>query len=186
MFYSICLKRSVVWLVWLLQSLGALLAQDTLRNIPRSPYSPNKAALYSAVLPGAGQIYVKKYWKVPIIYAACIGTGTVVYLNHKQYKYAQTELDYRNKNNGIPKNPELQNVSSDVLRSYAEERRRYRDLFAIVSVLVYTGNIIDAYVDAHLSTYDISDDLSLRIKLGIQCYSNVQTGIGITAGLYFK
>jgi hypothetical protein len=109
-----------------------------------------------------------------------------VYLNHKQYKYAQTELEYRNKNNGDTKNPELKNVSSDALRSYAEERRRYRDLFAIVSVLVYTGNIIDAYVDAHLSTYDISDDLSLRIRPGIQCYSNAHTGIGITAGLYFR
>jgi hypothetical protein len=142
--------------------------------------------MYSAVLPGAGQVYVKKYWKVPVIYAVGIGTSTVVYINHRQYKYAQKELDYRNKNNGAFQNNELKNVSSDVLRSYAEERRRYRDLFAIVSVLVYAGNIIDAYVDAHLASYDISDDLSFKIKPSIQTYTNTYIGIGISAGLYFK
>lgn len=186
MCYNTFLKRSAIVFLLFFQSICVLFAQDTLRNIPHSPYNPNRAALYSALLPGAGQIYVKKYWKVPIIYAVGIGTGTVVYLNHKQYKYVQNELEYRNKNNGAFQNPELQNVSSDVLRSYAEERRRYRDLFAIVSVLVYVGNIIDAYVDAHLATYDISDDLSFRIKPEIQMYANMYPVIGISARVYLK
>lgn len=142
--------------------------------------------MYSAVLPGAGQVYVKKYWKVPIIYAAAIGTGTVIYFNHKEYKYVQKELEYRNNNNGAFQDPELANVSSDALRSYADERRRYRDMFAIIGVLVYVGNIIDAYVDAHLSTYDISDDLSFRIKPHVQPYSYRQMGIGISAVFYLK
>lgn len=186
MFYSICPKHKYIILLFLFQSICVIFAQDTLRNIPRSPYHPNKAALYSAILPGAGQVYVKKYWKVPVIYATGIATGTVVYINHKQYKQAQKELDYRNKNNGAVQNPEWVNVSSEVLRSYADERRRYRDLFAIVSVLVYTGNIIDAYVDAHLATYDISDDLSFKIRPAVESYANRYVGIGITASIYLK
>lgn len=186
MCYNIYRKHRTVLLLILLQGVSMLFAQDTLRNTSQSPYNPNKAALYSAVLPGAGQVYVKKYWKVPVIYAVGIGTGTVVYLNHKQYKYAQKELDYRNKNNGAFQNSELKNVSSDALRSYAEERRRYRDLFAILSIVVYSGNIIDAYVDAHLASYDISDDLSFRIKPNIQNYANRGAGIGICAELYLK
>ncbi len=186
MYYNIFPKHSIISFLLFFQSICLLFAQDTLRNISNSPYNPNKAALYSALLPGAGQIYVKKYWKVPIIYAVGIGTGTVVYINHKQYKYVQKELDYRNKNNGAFQNNELKNVSSDVLRAYAEERRRYRDLFAIVSVLVYAGNIIDAYVDAHLASYDISDNLSFKVKPVVQTYAGRYTGIGISAGLYLK
>lgn len=186
MYYNICHKHKSILFVLFFSSLIAVFAQDTLRNIPPSPYNPNRAAIYSAILPGAGQVYVKKYWKVPIIYAAGIGTGTVVYINHKQYKYVQKELEYRNKNNGAFLHNELKNVSSDVLRAYAEERRRYRDLFAIITVLVYAGNIIDAYVDAHLATYDISDDLSFKIKPVIQAYAGRYTGVSISAGLYFK
>ncbi|MCS7076325.1 MAG: DUF5683 domain-containing protein [Bacteroidia bacterium] len=148
----------------------AAFGQDTIYTTLSSPYQPNRAAIYSAILPGAGQVYVKKYWKVPIIYAIGAGTGLVVYFNHKEYKIVQRELDFRNKNNGAYQNEDFRNVSSDALRTYAEERRRYRDLFIILSVLVYVGNIIDAYVDAHLATYDISDNLALRARPYMQTH----------------
>ncbi|MCS7029073.1 MAG: DUF5683 domain-containing protein [Bacteroidia bacterium] len=188
MCYNIYRKHRFIWIGFVIfWNCYTAWAQDTIRNVPPSPYNPDRAAIYSAILPGTGQVYVKKYWKVPIIYVLGAGTIWTVHYNHKEYKIVQRELEFRNKNNGMVQNEIFKNVSSDALRTYAEERRRYRDLFAIVTALIYVGNIIDAYVDAHLATYDISDDLSLKfqpiLRTPEHSSESMYAGISLTIGL---
>jgi len=131
------------------------------RNKPRvqRAHSPTKAALFSAVLPGMGQVYNKKYWKVPIIYA---GGGFVYYL------YDYYNRNYNNFSNAYSaflneKIDEYRNLTTEEsLKAAKDFYRRYRDLNVIIMVGVYLANIIDATVDAYLFNFDVSRDLSLR------------------------
>lgn len=121
--------------------------------------SPKKASILSAVLPGAGQIYNKKYWKVPIIYG--LG-GFLVYNTIQQnnnYQYFKKEL-LNVLNGGISK----EGYSANQLTLLKNQSKKWRDLSIAGVVLVYILNIIDANVDAHLKTFDVSDDLSLNIS----------------------
>ncbi|SKB29412.1 DUF5683 domain-containing protein [Alkalitalea saponilacus] len=142
-------------------------------------HSPHKATLYSAVLPGLGQIYNDKYWKVPLLYA---GIGGVVYgisfntTYYNRYRSAYRDFLIRDPGNTsyerfIP--PTL--TIDDVHGRYAEwfqralqnKRRRYkrdRDLSYIGLAAIYLANIIDAAVDAHFYDFDISDDLSFSLE----------------------
>ncbi|MFO7790865.1 MAG: DUF5683 domain-containing protein [Bacteroidota bacterium] len=123
--------------------------------------SPLKASIYSAVLPGAGQIYNRKYWKVPIVYA---GIGTFTYLG---FQYQQQFTRYKsaliNRQNGEP--DEFEGLLSDnAIENEMDRLRRMRDLNIIGATLMYLLQIIDANVDASLSDFDVSDDLSLMLK----------------------
>lgn len=132
--------------------------QDTLLG-----RSPARAALFSAVLPGLGQAYNGKYWKVPIVYA---GMGTSVFFildNRKNYRHyrdnylAEVDTD-PNTNSTLDSN-----FTSEFLREQADQYRQWMELSYVVLAGFYILNIVDASVDAHLSTFDVSDDLSLRV-----------------------
>lgn len=128
-------------------------------------HSPKLATLLSTAVPGLGQAYNKKYWKIPIIYA---GMGYCVYMAkrdnnlYKDYKKTYLDLYYSS-------NPDstvyLYGVGYTLsgLESGKNYYRRYRDLFVIFTSGLYLMNIIDANVDAHLFDFDISDDISMRI-----------------------
>jgi len=127
-------------------------------------HSPKKATIMSAALPGLGQIYNKKYWKLGIIYG---GFGTLGYLinkSTKEYKSYRTEYIFRlNPDNvGLTENPEYNNFSTNNLRTLLDNERRSRDLFLAGSFLLYILNIVDATVDAHLFDFNVNDDLSIR------------------------
>jgi hypothetical protein len=128
---------------------------------PVQTHSSSKAILLSAVLPGAGQFYNKKYWKMPIIYA---GMGALIYA-----------IDFNNKNYHTYKDAYIARTDADAsttddyprytdenLRSLFEYYRRNRDLSYILLGAVYVLNILDAYVDAELFYFDVSDDLSMN------------------------
>lgn len=119
---------------------------------------PKKASVLSAILPGAGQIYNKKYWKVPVVYAlgGLLVYNTIQQNNH--YQYFKKEL-LNVLNGGISK----EGYSSDQLILLKNQSKKWRDLSIAGVVLVYLLNIIDANVDAHLKTFDVSDNLSLKI-----------------------
>lgn len=146
-------------------------------------HSPRKASLYSAVLPGLGQAYNGKYWKIPILYA---GLGTLVYsinFNHR------TLIDYTEAYYALlhTDNPEAfrfknQRVTPEVLNRGIEEYRRTRDYLIIISGIVYFLNIADALVDAHLNYFDMGEGLSLKIRpTGGQFQNNVNyAGLAIT------
>lgn len=156
----------MTFLALLLLSITAK-AQDTL--VEKKVHSPKRAAIYSAVLPGAGQVYNGKWWKVPIIYAGFGGVGYLVYDNYSNYKTFLTayKLKTGNLDEGeTPTEYEIQLSESYLasqLQSYKESYRRDFEFYCILMAAWYGLNIVDAIVDGHLYTYDISDDLSFHI-----------------------
>ena len=143
---------------------------------PRSKrvYSPGKAALRSAIIPGWGQIYNRKYWKVPIVYGA-IGTTAGIFIYNLQ-NYKDTRFAYRVKYNMRVNGTDsalysqikdvLQPLSESSLRSYRDQFRRDIDYSVVFFVIMWGLNVVDAAVDAHLKSFDVSPDLSFRIKPG--------------------
>ena len=130
---------------------------------------PARAALFSAVIPGAGQVYNKAYWKVPIIYATGAVLGYFLIDNNNKYQDFRQALNQRSRNEtdryvddriyGV-NNPR----GSENLRFSRDFYRRNRDLTIMLSVVAYGLNIAEAYVHAHLKDFDISEDLSLRVQ----------------------
>ena len=121
---------------------------------------PKKAALYSAILPGSGQIYTKKYWKVPVIYGGLITSA--YYINESNDFYQLYKSTYLNRLDGDF--TDNLNYSDSDLRTLTEHYRRNREVSALLFTLTYILNIVDASVNAHLFDYDVSEDLSLHIQ----------------------
>lgn len=143
--------------------------QDKKLNI----FDPRKAAIRSAILPGLGQIYNKKYWKLPIVYGALGISGSVFVYNFKWYKrtrYAYKVLATKDTANFPRVYRDLQIFISrnDLTRlQYARDQyRRSIDYSALFFVLLWGLNVVDATVDAHLKGFDVSPDLTLRVKPG--------------------
>lgn len=128
------------------------------------PLRPSKAAFYSAILPGAGQFYNKKYWKIPIVWGA-IGTGIYFYIrNDKQFdryrdaykrRLAGFTDDEFSDTNGNPL------ISNDGLIRAQQQFRRNKEVSLLVTIGLYALNIIDANVDAHLLQFNVDENLSL-------------------------
>nr|WP_311466424.1 DUF5683 domain-containing protein [uncultured Porphyromonas sp.] len=166
-------------------------------------WQPNSSkALLWALLPGGGQIYNRKYWKLPIVWGAFMTCYYSVTWNHRQYQ------DYHAAYRDLSSEDPLKNTSwlafapagakaedyktyqstlKSTLKRGNDFYRRYRDLSILASILVYGLSILDAYVDAELYTFDISPDLSLRVapevglpKLGIPSYQ-----LGVNCSLTF-
>ncbi len=162
-------------------------AIDTSKTVKDSiiPHSARKAAIYSAILPGLGQAYNKKYWKIGIIVA---GTGALIYsLNFSQglYKNYKSELIKRQQNLG-GLNPELNLYSDANLNELQSYYRRNRDLSIIGMFLLYALNIVDANVDGHLFDFDVSEDLSLKISPSpFNIYAGNTRGSGFSISLNF-
>lgn len=154
-----------------------LVVKDTLKKTTINPLAPSKAAFYSAILPGLGQAYNKKYWKIPIVYAA-IGAGVYSYTwNNKRY-HAYRDA-YKQRLAGKP--DDYQYLDDSRLIEGQKFYQKNRDLSAIVTVALYILNIVDANVDAHLLQYNVNNNLSLRP--GIQptdVYSKQQLGLALS------
>ena len=123
---------------------------------------PKRAGLYSAILPGAGQVYTKKYWKVPIIYAGLITSAYYIKENHNLYNlYKQTYLNRIDGN----RTDDFTNQYTDAnLLTLTEHYRRNREISALLFTLTYVLNIVDASVSAHLFNYDVHEDISLHLQ----------------------
>lgn len=146
------------------------------------PLAPSKAAFYSAILPGLGQAYNKKYWKIPIVYAA-IGTGVYFYLdNNKQYNRVRDA--YKRRLAGFSDDEFQNRLTDDGLREAQKGYRRNKELSLLVTFGLYALNIIDANVDAHLLQYNISNDLSLRPHYKIEEFDNVGR-VGLSLNFQF-
>ena len=196
---------------------GKLVPLDTLvKNSPtiedkaradsiKKAFSPGKATIRSAIIPGWGQIYVrkgmqgsflKKYWKIPIIYGA-LGITAGVFIYNLQYyrdtrfaysaKYrvsqpgatAQDTIDYNNIK------PELLPYDVGSLRTFRDEFRANVDYSALFFVLIWGLNVVDATVDAHLKAFDVSPDLSFKFKIGPSQFAGT-TGMSLVLGLKNK
>lgn len=147
---------------------------------PIDPLAPSRAAFYSAILPGLGQAYNKKYWKIPIVYAA-IGTGIYFYIdNNTEYKKVRNA--YRRRLAGFSDDEFQGRLTDDGLRQAQTTLRRNKELSLLVTVGLYALNIIDANVDAHLLQYNIDDNLSFKPHYKLDQFDN-SGSLGLTFNL---
>ncbi|SDH89054.1 DUF5683 domain-containing protein [Winogradskyella thalassocola] len=136
-----------------------IIANETLVKKEIDPLRPSKAAFYSAVLPGLGQAYNKKYWKIPIVWGA-IGTGVYFFVrNDKQFdRYRDA---YKSRLAGF-KDDEFYNIiSDDGLIRAQEQFRRNKEMSILITLGLYALNILDANIDAHLLQFNVDENLSL-------------------------
>ncbi|SFE10672.1 hypothetical protein SAMN05518672_104504 [Chitinophaga sp. CF118] len=138
--------------------------KDSVAPVPESVHSPRKAALFSAVLPGLGQAYNHQYWKIPLVYAA-LGITTYTFIDNMS-EYRRYRNAYRIRMDGNADTVDefaglYQNAST--LKLIRDQYREWVDYSVLVFTLAYGLNILDATVFAHLRTFDMSDDLSMKI-----------------------
>jgi hypothetical protein len=149
----------------------------------RSPAS--KAALRSAIIPGWGQAYNKKYWKIPIVYGAlAVPVVTFTYnLNwYQKTRYAYTVKYTKDTANFSNIDPQLQPLSTESLRVYRDDFRRNMDYSVIAFLILWGLNVVDAAVDGHLKDFNVNDDLSIRIKPGYSPMANTN-GLSIVLNI---
>ena len=153
-------------------------------RIPRKPAKdmnlwrpdPKRALWLALVIPGGGQIYNRKYWKLPLVYGGFIGCLYAMNWNNTMYKdYSQAYLDLMDNDPGTQSYNQFMHLGMQItdankdryqklFKSRKDRYRRWRDMSFFVLVGVYALSVIDAYVDAELSVFDISKDLSLKIE----------------------
>lgn len=147
-------------------------AQDTIRLTPAAPdtinlktyanrYNPRKALLYAAVLPGLGQVYNKKYWKLPLVYGGIGVTGYAIRFYQQGYSKYRAEL-FEILRTGANLSPS--GFTETQLRTLIDRYRRERDFMIIVMGGVYILQMIDAHVDAHLKEFDLNPQLKLSVR----------------------
>jgi len=147
-----------------------------------SSHSPKKAAIMSALLPGLGQAYNKKYWKMPIIYAGFGGLGYVFVFNQKRFVMYRDAFKYRVDADAGTVDEYVGVYTDNDLVTLKNYYHRYRDVAVIGGLVLYMLNIVDAAVDAHLFTFDVSDNLSMNIAPYIDVNSfanNIQKGVSL-------
>ena len=161
---------------------GLLIEEQLIKKEVYEPLAPARAAFYSAVVPGLGQAYNKKYWKIPIIYA---GMAAGIYF------YKQNDDDYDRFRNAYKRrlagytddefygDGDEPLISTDRLINAQKSSQKNKDLSIIVTVAFYLLNVIDANVDAHLRQYEVSEDLSLEPNFEVNPM-NAQTQYGMS------
>lgn len=143
---------------------AAVTANDSnILILPESAHSVKKAVRYSMVLPGLGQAYNRKYWKIPIIYG--LGGFTAFTATQNGREYIRYRDAYRIRVDGDPNTvDEFQGqINNAVLRQNRDAFRQQRDLYWILTAGVYALNLVDAAVDAHLFDFNVSDNLSMQL-----------------------
>lgn len=156
----------------------SLNVSDTIKISPVKTHSPTKAALFSTIVPGLGQAYNKKYWKMPIVYA---GMGVSLYFaisNHVSFKKFKTAYIIR-----LDSDPDTADefdgvLSEEGLQANMDFHQRNRDLSYIFVGLFYVLNIVDAAVDAHLFNFPKNDNLSFNLQPSLELTSNNELAKG--------
>jgi len=158
-------------------------------SVKKRGYNPRVAAMRSAILPGLGQIYNRKYWKLPIVYGGLGVTGYIFFDNIKTYKEYKFAYAARIKAEANPPDSTGYNqlkavyktLSPNTIRAARDEFRRYVDYSALIFILLWGLNVVDAAVDAHLKGFDVTPDLSLHIRPG---YSDMAKTNGLSLVLH--
>ncbi len=172
----------------------------TKQPIPKFMPNPTRALWLSLIIPGAGQVYNRKYWKIPIVYGGFLGCVYALSWNGQMYRdYSQAYLDIMDNDPNtdsyldmLPINYDITGKEErfkDIFKNKKNFYRKYRDLSIFCMVGVYLLSVVDAYVDAELSSFDISKDLGLKIEPTIMNNGNAwkspTTGMGIQCRLNF-
>lgn len=224
--FAFCHIRRVILILLLLIGNTTLFAQDTIAVLTPSDSTaitkiakevnknkrdwttwkpdPKRAMWLAIVIPGAGQIYNRKYWKLPIVYGGFVGCAYAMRWNDQMFKdYSQAYLDIMDDDDttrsydqflhlGAQITPQNIERYKDIFKRRKDMYRRWRDLSFFCMIGVYALSIIDAYVDASLSQFDISDDLSLQVEPGLVSSGRHKgltggssTGVGVNCFLKF-
>ncbi len=153
-----------------------------------NPLAPSKAAFYSAVLPGLGQAYNKRYWKIPIIYAG-MASGVYFYIKNDN-DYDRFRTAYKRRLAGFTDdefygNGETPVISNDRLIDAQRSAQKNKDISIIVTLAFYLVNIVDANVDAHLKQFNVSENLSVQPNFEVNPI-NASTNYGLSLRLNLK
>ena len=164
----------------------AILVDSPKKEQKEERHSPTKAAWHAAVLPGWGQIYNKKYWKLPIVYGGLGGLGYWVYFNADQHRYYRQAFLAKTDEDPATVDP-LPFVSESSILQTKEYYRRQLDASILFTLGFYCLQIVDAVVDAHLFNFDVSDDLTLQWRPVIPV-SSFRAGMPTpqAAGIHFS
>ncbi len=162
-----------------------LIEEDVIIRNEIDPLRPSKAAFYSAVLPGLGQIYNKRYWKAPIVWAA-IGTGIYFYVSNDK-EFDRYRDAYKRRLAGFEDDEFFGVVSDDGLIRAQEQFRRNKEVSLLITLGLYALNIIDANVDAHLLQFNVDENLSLSPHYQYNEMENTSdVGLTLNFKLMFK
>ena len=161
---------------------------DTSNKKKVKKFDPRIATKRSAMIPGWGQIYNKKYWKLPLVYGGLGITAGVFQYNVKNYKLLR--LAYMYKIDTISANdalidPRFKNLSANALRSYRTAFRQNVDYTVLFFIAFWGLNVVDATVDGHLKQFNVNDNLSLQLKQGYSPMANT-TGISLVLDIHSK
>ncbi len=139
----------------------SVLCIATLLYAQKDSLNPQKALMWSLLLPGAGQFYNHSYWKIPVVYAA-IG-GAVGFMLWNQRNYEHFRQAYKAKIDNDPATQDIYpNVPAELLRAQRDYYRRNRDLGILLIGIAYALNAMEAYVDAHLKYFDVSEEVYIQ------------------------
>jgi len=148
-------------------------------------FNPHKATIRSAIFPGWGQFYNKKYWKVPLVWGGIGATVGIFFYNVKTYKALKQAYIYKtdgDQTNDLSIDPRFSNLSANALKTYRNSFRQNVDYSVLFFILFWGLNVVDATVDAHLKAFDVNDDLSLHFKAGYSELANT-TGVSLVLKL---
>ena len=149
---------------------------------PINPLAPSKAAFYSAVLPGLGQAYNKKYWKIPIVYAG-LGIGLYFYFDNAN-EYDRYRDAYKRRLAGFSDDEFFGTIDTNGLIEAQKTLQRNQEISLLVTIGIYVLNIIDANVDAHLLQFNVDDNLSLKPHYKLNEFDR-SSDLGLTVNFKF-
>ena len=163
--------------------------KDTSLSSPvKKKHDPKIATRRSAIVPGGGQVYNKKYWKVPLVYGALGTTAGIFFYNLKNYKSLKVAYIYRtdtDTTNDALIDPKYQPLSTSAIRTNRDIYRQNVDYSVLFFILFWGLNVVDATIDGHLNEFDVSDNISLRITPGFSDMANT-TGISLVFDIHSR
>jgi hypothetical protein len=163
------------------QNDGRVLAEPLPDSARRSDIrDPKKATYLALALPGAGQIYNRKYWKLPLVYGAMGTSAVFLVYNRAEMRQANEELRYRYANNGALNDPEYARYTTSALIGLRDQYKTYRDFSILALTGAYGLQVLDAVVDAHLSGFDMNQPIS-----GLHIRPSFAMGAGVAVRFEF-
>ncbi len=167
---------------------NAKIVTDTSDNKSPKKFDPRIATRRSAMIPGWGQIYNKKYWKLPLVYGGLGITAGVFFYNVKTYKLLRLAYIYKidkDTTNDKLIDPRFKNLSAEAIRTNRNLFRQNVDYSVLFFIVFWGLNVVDATVDGHLKQFDVNDNLSLQLKQGYSPLANT-TGISLVLDIHSK
>jgi hypothetical protein len=165
---------------------GRVAVNDSLSKIKKHKFEPipKKSGLFSAIIPGTGQIYNRQYWKVPLVYGAA--AASIYFFSYNYDKYTTYKKAYFGRltnggNSTADETEEIKRYATGDLKTLQDEYRKYLDMTVILSAVGYAAQVIDAIASAHLKNFDMSRDISFQFKPSVQpSYAGLGVGVGVT------